>query len=94
MKCQAAILRGVGRDWEICEIELDKPRSREVLVRMAAAGICHTDDHFATGDAVPSPEMVELMRAAGMATPDWFPLIGGHEGAGVVTEVGPGRAGP
>ncbi len=89
MKCQAAILRGVGRDWEICEIELDKPRSREVLVRMAAAGICHTDDHFATGDAVPSPEMVELMRAAGMATPDWFPLIGGHEGAGVVEEVGP-----
>lgn len=89
MKCRAAILRGVGRDWEICEVELDRPRSREVLVRMAAAGVCHTDDHFATGDAVPSPEMVELMRAAGMATPDWFPLIGGHEGAGVVEEIGP-----
>ena len=87
MKCQAAVLRGVGQDWEVCEIELDKPRRGEVLVRMATAGICHTDDHFATGDAVPSPELVELMRAAGMATPDWFPLIGGHEGAGVVEEV-------
>jgi NDMA-dependent alcohol dehydrogenase len=89
MKCQAAILRGVGNDWEVCEIELDEPRRGEVLVRMAAAGICHTDDHFATGDAVPSPELVDMMRAAGMATPDWFPLIGGHEGAGVVEEVGP-----
>jgi Zn-dependent alcohol dehydrogenase len=89
VKCQAAILRGVGEDWEVREIELDPPRRGEVLVRMVAAGICHTDDHFATGDAVPSPELVDMMRAAGMATPDWFPLIGGHEGAGVVQEVGP-----
>lgn len=90
MKCQAAILRGVGKNWEVCEIELDQPRHGEVLVRMATAGICHTDDHFATGDAVPSTELVAMMRAAGMATPDWFPLIGGHEGAGIVEEVGPG----
>lgn len=93
MKCQAAILRGVGKDWEVCEIELDEPRRGEVLVRMVTAGICHTDDHFATGDAVPSTELVEMMRAAGMATPDWFPLIGGHEGAGIVEEVGPGVSG-
>jgi len=56
---------------------------------MVAAGICHTDDHFATGDAVPSPEMIEVMRAADMETPDWFPFIGGHEGAGIVEQVGP-----
>lgn len=89
MKCQAAILRGVGKDWEICEIELDEPRRGEVLVRMVAASICHTDDHFATGDAVPAPEMIEVMRAAGMEPPDWFPLVGGHEGAGIVEKVGP-----
>lgn len=59
---------------------------------MAVAGICHTDDHFATGDSVPSPELAEFMVAAGMPAPDWFPLIGGHEGAGVVEEVGPGVA--
>jgi S-(hydroxymethyl)glutathione dehydrogenase/alcohol dehydrogenase len=90
MKCQAAILQGVGKDWEVCEIELDEPRRGEALVRMVTAGICHTDDHFATGDAVPSPELIDMMRAAGMDTPDWFPLIGGHEGAGVVEAVGPG----
>ncbi|BBZ38835.1 NDMA-dependent alcohol dehydrogenase [Mycobacterium conspicuum] len=89
MKCQAAVLRGVGKDWEVCEIELDEPRRGEVLVRMVAASVCHTDDHFATGDAVPAPEMIEVMRAAGMETPDWFPLIGGHEGAGIVEQVGP-----
>jgi S-(hydroxymethyl)glutathione dehydrogenase/alcohol dehydrogenase len=55
------------------EIELDPPRQGEVLVEIRAAGMCHTDDHFVTGD---------------MAWP--MPLIGGHEGAGVVTAIGPG----
>ena len=51
MKCQAAVLRGVGKDWEIQEITLDPPREGEVLVKMAVAGVCHSDDHFATGSA-------------------------------------------
>ena len=89
MKCQAAVLRGVGKDWEICEVELDPPRRGEVLVRMAVAGICHSDDHIATGDLVPTEDMVEMMRAMGLPATDWFPLLGGHEGAGVVEEVGP-----
>jgi NDMA-dependent alcohol dehydrogenase len=90
VKCQAAILRGVGLDWEVREIELDDPRRGEVLVRMVTASVCHTDDHFSTGDAVPSAELVDMMRAAGLDTPDLFPLIGGHEGAGVVEAVGSG----
>jgi NDMA-dependent alcohol dehydrogenase len=90
MKSHAAVLRGVGKDWEICEIDLDPPRDGEVLVKMVAAGVCHSDDHFATGDTVPTPEMVEAMRAAGLPTSNWFPLLGGHEGAGVVAEIGPG----
>ena len=89
MKCNAAVLRGVGEQWDVCEIELGEPRRGEVLVRMAVAGICHSDDHFATGDAVPSPEMVEMMVYAGMEAIDPFPLIGGHEGAGYVEAVGP-----
>jgi threonine dehydrogenase-like Zn-dependent dehydrogenase len=66
MKCRAAVLRGAGKDWEIQEITLDPPREGEVLVK---TGICHTDDHFATGDSVPSPEMVEVLRAS--AIRDW-----------------------
>jgi S-(hydroxymethyl)glutathione dehydrogenase/alcohol dehydrogenase len=89
MKCQAAVIRGVFKEWEIEEITLDPPRAGEVLVKMAVAGICHTDDHFATGDAVPPPEMAEQMRANGIPVPDYYPLIGGHEGAGIVAEVGP-----
>jgi S-(hydroxymethyl)glutathione dehydrogenase/alcohol dehydrogenase len=80
MKCQAAVLRGIGKQWEIQQITLDPPREGEVLVKMAVAGVCHSDDHFATGDCVPSPELAAMM----------FPLLGGHEGAGVVVDVGPG----
>jgi S-(hydroxymethyl)glutathione dehydrogenase/alcohol dehydrogenase len=90
MKCQAAVIRGVGKEWAIEEITLDPPRAGEVLVKTAVAGICHTDDHFATGDAVPSAEIAEQMRANGIPVPDYYPLIGGHEGAGIVVEVGPG----
>jgi NDMA-dependent alcohol dehydrogenase len=80
MRCQAAVLRGVGKQWEIQEITLDPPREGEVVVKMAVAGVCHSDDHFATGDCVPTPELAALI----------FPVLGGHEGAGVVVDVGPG----
>ncbi len=55
------------------EIDLDPPRSGEVLVRVAAAGLCHSDDHVVTGDS-PMPT----------------PMVGGHEGAGIVEQIGPG----
>lgn len=90
MKCAAAVLPGVGIDWEVSEIELDPPKAGEVLVKMAYAGICHSDEHFYSGDSVPSAEMEEMMRAAGVPVPEWFPMLGGHEGSGVVEEVGPG----
>jgi S-(hydroxymethyl)glutathione dehydrogenase/alcohol dehydrogenase len=90
MKSKAAVLRGVGVDWEVTEVELDPPHAGEVLVKMAYAGVCHTDEHFYTGDSVPTKDMEELMRAAGMTVPEWFPMLGGHEGSGVVEEVGPG----
>jgi S-(hydroxymethyl)glutathione dehydrogenase/alcohol dehydrogenase len=89
MKSKAAILRGVGVDWEVTEVELDPPRAGEVLVKMAYAGICHSDEHFYTGDSVPSKDMEEMMRAAGVPVPEWFPMLGGHEGSGVVEAVGP-----
>jgi S-(hydroxymethyl)glutathione dehydrogenase/alcohol dehydrogenase len=54
-------------------------------VEWKVAGLCHSDEHFVTGDMVPPAEMLE---AAGM--PPFFPVIAGHEGSGVVAEVGPG----
>ncbi|ORW01232.1 NDMA-dependent alcohol dehydrogenase [Mycobacterium kyorinense] len=90
MKSKAAVLRGVGIDWEVTEVELDPPRAGEVLVKMAYAGICHSDEHFYTGDSVPPAEMEDMMRAAGVRVPEWFPMLGGHEGSGIVEEVGEG----
>lgn len=72
MKTRAAILRTQPGPWEIVELELDDPKEHEVLVKIAAAGVCHTDDHLRTGD-----------HPAGH-----LPLCGGHEGAGTVVKVG------
>lgn len=76
MKTRAAILRERNQPWSIEEIELDPPKAGEVLVKMVASGLCHSDEHVLTGDlAGASPEP---------------PMIGGHEGSGVVLEVGEG----
>jgi S-(hydroxymethyl)glutathione dehydrogenase/alcohol dehydrogenase len=85
MKARAAVLWGVNQPWKIEEIDVDPPKAGEVLVQWKAAGMCHSDEHMVTGDMVPPPEMMELMGVT-----DFFPFIGGHEGAGVVVEVGPG----
>ncbi len=73
MKTRAAVLRAVGQPFEITELELDEPKAGEVLIRYAAAGLCHSDEHLRHGDIVPR-----------------FPIVGGHEGAGVIEKVGPG----
>jgi Zn-dependent alcohol dehydrogenase len=53
MKTKAAVLRDLGRDWEITELDLDPPKTGEVLMRWVAAGLCHSDEHLQTGD-IPS----------------------------------------
>jgi alcohol dehydrogenase (nicotinoprotein) len=73
MKTKAAIMRGIGQDWEVTELELDPPKVGEVLVRFVASGLCHSDEHVRTGDLPPR-----------------YPVVGGHEGAGVVEAVGAG----
>jgi NDMA-dependent alcohol dehydrogenase len=85
MRSRAAILHDVGGPWSVEDFELDPPRAGEVLVEMAAAGMCHSDEHILNGDMSASNE---TMRA--LALRSMFPLIGGHEGAGVVLEVGAG----
>lgn len=71
MKARAAILRQPNQPWSVEDIELDGPADDEVLVKMVAAGMCHSDEHIAEGD---------------LSAP--LPIVGGHEGSGVVVEVG------
>jgi NDMA-dependent alcohol dehydrogenase len=85
MKSRAAILHDMGQQWSVEEFELDPPKVGEVLVEMAAAGLCHSDEHIRNGD-MSAPN--EVMESFGL--PSMFPMIGGHEGSGVVLEVGEG----
>jgi NDMA-dependent alcohol dehydrogenase len=73
MKTKAAVLWETNTPWSVEEVELDPPGPGEVLVKLAASGMCHSDEHLVTGDL-----------------PFALPIIGGHEGAGVVQEVGSG----
>lgn len=77
MKTKAAVLWGAQQDWVVEEVELGDPVTSEVQVELAASGLCHSDEHVRVGD-IP------------MVEPGAFPFIGGHEGAGIVTKVGPG----
>src|SRR5258708_23126787 len=85
MRSRAAILHDVGGLWSVEDFELDPPKAGEVLVEMAAAGLCHSDDHILTGD-MSAPN--EVKRSFGL--PTMFPTIGGDEGSGTVPEIGPG----
>ena len=73
METKAAVLWEVGKPWSVEDIQLDDPGPGEVLVKLAASGLCHSDEHLVTGDL-----------------PFELPIIGGHEGAGVVQKVGAG----
>jgi NDMA-dependent alcohol dehydrogenase len=79
MRTKAAVLFDQPGKWEVAEVELEPPRQNELLIRMVAAGLCHSDDHIVTGD-LPVP-------------PGALPMAGGHEGAGIVEEVGPNTPG-
>ncbi len=74
MKTRAAVAVAAGKPLEIMEVDLEGPREGEVLVEVKATGICHTDEFTLSGA---DPEGL-------------FPAILGHEGAGVVVDVGPG----
>ncbi len=74
MRTRAAVAVEAGKPLEIMEVNLDGPRAGEVLVEIKATGVCHTDEFTRSGD---DPEGI-------------FPAILGHEGAGVVIEVGEG----
>jgi S-(hydroxymethyl)glutathione dehydrogenase/alcohol dehydrogenase len=73
MRMKAAVMYEVRKPLVVEEVELDPPKAGEVLVKMVATGVCHSDLHVYTGD---------LQRP--------LPVVLGHEGAGIVAELGPG----
>jgi NDMA-dependent alcohol dehydrogenase len=82
LKSKAAILWETRSKWSVEEIELDPPKAGEVMIKLAASGLCHSDEHLVTGDMVLDPALAE---AFGLRQ---LPVIGGHEGAGEVIEIG------
>src|SRR5918996_3598861 len=74
MKTRAAVGYAAGKPLEVTDVELESPHEGEVLVEIKATGICHTDEFTRSGA---DPEGL-------------FPVIFGHEGAGIVVDVGPG----
>ena len=73
MKIKAAVLEEFGRPLDVQELDLDEPKSGEVLVRLTACGVCHTD----------------LYTASGADPSGYAPTVLGHEGAGIVERLGP-----
>src|SRR5246127_4608997 len=74
MKMQAVVLEEFAKPLVVQEVELSEPRAGEVLVRLVACGVCHTD----------------LFTASGVDPSGYAPTVLGHEGAGVVEAIGPG----
>src|SRR5438034_9034924 len=74
MKTRAAVAVAAGKPLEITTVDLEGPREAEVLVEIKASGVCHTDEFTLSGA---DPEGL-------------FPAILGHEGAGVVVDIGRG----
>ena len=73
MKIQAAVIREEGKPFQIEEVELAPPKAGEILIKIVASGVCHTDE-VAQHQIIPVP----------------LPAVFGHEGSGIVEEVGPG----
>src|SRR5688572_2174658 len=74
MQIRAAVLEEFGAPLQVQDLELAEPRAGEALVRLAACGVCHTD----------------LYTASGADPSGYAPTVLGHEGAGIVEQVGEG----
>lgn len=89
MQVKASVLLGLNEPWTTEIIEIDEPKSNEVKVKMAFSGMCHSDEHLRTGDISQDPQVLEFLSGRNTM----FPIVGGHEGSGIVESVGPNVTG-
>jgi NDMA-dependent alcohol dehydrogenase len=83
VKVRAAVLGDLKQPWKTEVIDIDEPNDWEVEIKMAYAGLCHSDQHLQDGTLTASQETLDSMGIESL-----FPMLGGHEGAGVITKVG------
>ncbi len=83
MKVKAAVVTELHGKWRNEVIDIDEPHAGEVKVKMAFAGLCHSDEHLRTGDFAQDPAILEALTGRDTM----FPIIGGHEGSGARTLV-------
>jgi S-(hydroxymethyl)glutathione dehydrogenase/alcohol dehydrogenase len=86
MEVKASLVSEVQGPWHLETIEIDEPHAYEVKVKMAFAGMCQSDEHLRTGELFPDAPVIQMLL--GRPTP--YPIVGGHEGSGVVESVGEG----
>ncbi len=77
VRTRGAVVTKAPGTYEVVDLEVDDPRQGEIRIKLVATGLCHSDDHVATGD-IPVPV---------------YPICGGHEGGGIVEAVGPNTPG-
>jgi NDMA-dependent alcohol dehydrogenase len=85
MRVKASIVSELNGPWHSEDVEIDEPHANEVKVKMAFAGMCHSDEHVRNGDMMPDPAITEML----IGRKEIYPVIGGHEGSGIVESVGP-----
>ena len=86
MDVRAAVVTEVNGPWRTEMIEIDEPKANEVKVKMAFAGMCYSDESLRNGGISHLPEILEAITGRGTI----YPVIGGHEGSGVVEAIGEG----
>jgi NDMA-dependent alcohol dehydrogenase len=86
MKVKASVVTEVNGPWHTELIDVDEPRAFEVKVKMAYAGMCYSDESLRNGGVAQDPAVLEMISGRD----SMFPVVGGHEGSGVVESVGEG----
>jgi S-(hydroxymethyl)glutathione dehydrogenase/alcohol dehydrogenase len=86
MDVKASIVSELNGPWHTETVEIDEPHAYEVRVKVAFSGLCHSDEHLRTGALGNDPAVLEMISGR----TSMYPIIGGHEGSGIVDVVGEG----